>query len=159
MGSDVLVTANGRLGVMVSSARFKRDIRDMGEASSGLLKLRPVAFRYKDDQTGTQQYRLVAEEVARIYPELVTYDQNGKILTARYSMLSAMPLNELQKQSSELRQLHSEMAMQKASTERSIAESEARHQRELRAAQAAFEQRLSALERAGRTRMPTPVNF
>jgi Chaperone of endosialidase len=104
MGADVLVAANGRLGVRVSSARFKRDIRDMGEASSGLLKLRPVTFRYKDDQGGTRQYGLVAEEVAKIYPELVTYDADGKILTVRYSELSSMLLNELHNQASELRQ-------------------------------------------------------
>jgi hypothetical protein len=35
----------------------------MGGASEGLMKLRPVSFRYKNDQQGTMQYGLVAEEV------------------------------------------------------------------------------------------------
>jgi hypothetical protein len=98
IGSDVVVNSAGRLGVVVSSARFKRDIRDMGEKSAGLKKLRPVTFRYKDDQTGTLQYGLVAEEVARTYPELVTHGADGKVETVRYSMLTSMLLNELQKQ-------------------------------------------------------------
>ena len=48
----MVVNSAGRLGVVVSSARFKRDIRDMGEKSAGLKKLRPVTFRYKDDRRG-----------------------------------------------------------------------------------------------------------
>jgi hypothetical protein len=57
--------------VVASSAKYKRDVRDMGDASARLMRLRPVAFRYKADPTGTQQYGLIAEEVAKVYPELV----------------------------------------------------------------------------------------
>jgi hypothetical protein len=63
-----------------------------------LLKLRPVTFRYNNDPTDTVQYGLVAEEVAKVYPELVVHGPDGKLLTVRYSMLSTMLLNELQKQ-------------------------------------------------------------
>jgi hypothetical protein len=94
----VLVNANGRLGVAVSSARYKRDIRDMGEASDGLMKLRPVTFRYKEDPAGALQYGLLAEEVARVYPELVTYGADGKVEAVAYHLLPAMLLNEMQKQ-------------------------------------------------------------
>jgi trimeric autotransporter adhesin len=44
-GVPVLVDNTGKLGVVMSSARYKRDIHDMGTASSGLMKLRPVTFR------------------------------------------------------------------------------------------------------------------
>ena len=47
-GDAVLVTSAGKLGMVMSSARYKRDIRDMGSRSGGLLKLRPVTFRYKE---------------------------------------------------------------------------------------------------------------
>lgn len=97
-GSPVLVNANGRLGIQVSSARFKRDIRDMGEASDRLMKLRPVTFRYKDDPAGTLQYGLIAEEVARVYPELVTYGADGKVESVAYHLFPAMLLNQMQKQ-------------------------------------------------------------
>jgi hypothetical protein len=40
----------------------------------------------------------VAEEVDKIYPELVVRDDAGKIESVRYSMLTSMLLNELQKQ-------------------------------------------------------------
>src|SRR5262249_39887675 len=41
-GAAVLVNSDGMLGTIASSRRFKDDIQDMGEASSDLMKLRPV---------------------------------------------------------------------------------------------------------------------
>src|SRR5208337_5448556 len=100
--APVEVSGAGQLGIVMSSARYKHDIRDMGGKSSDLLKLRPVSFRYNNDPANTLQYGLVAEEVAKVYPELVVYGADGKVLTVRYSMLSAMLLNELQRQDREL---------------------------------------------------------
>jgi hypothetical protein len=97
-GSPVVVGAAGRLGIQASSARFKRDIHDMGNASGKLMKLRPVTFRYKEDPAGALQYGLIAEEVARVYPELVTYGADGKVEAVAYHLLPAMLLNEMQKQ-------------------------------------------------------------
>ncbi len=43
------------------------------------MKLRPVRFHYmrKIDPSGLEQYRLIAEEVAEVYPELVVRDETG----------------------------------------------------------------------------------
>jgi hypothetical protein len=100
--ADVVVNANGQLGVVLSSKRFKRDIADMGDLSARLLKLRPVTFYYKNDPGNRRQYGLVAEEVARVYPELVSHDQQGRVESVQYSMLTPMLLNELQKQTREI---------------------------------------------------------
>jgi Chaperone of endosialidase len=100
-GDTVVVSNTGKLGVVLSSARYKRDIRDMDEASNNLMRLRPVTFRYKQDPQGMKQYGLVAEEVERLYPELVTHSLDGQIQSVRYSMLTSMLLNEIQKQARE----------------------------------------------------------
>ena len=53
----------------------------MCDRSRGLLKLRPVTFLYKpeyDKGDRTLQYGLIAEEVAKVYPELVAYDSDGQ---------------------------------------------------------------------------------
>src|SRR5215475_10966774 len=97
-GADVVVNAQGKLGVVASSARYKKDVKDMGTSTQSLMSLRPVTFKYKSDSEGLTQYGLVAEEVERVYPELVTHDANGKVETVRYTMLISMLLNELQKQ-------------------------------------------------------------
>lgn len=106
-GVPVLVNGtSGRLGVATSSARFKDAVNDMGDASQGLMRLRPVTFRYKPelDPIGLQQYGLVAEEVAEVYPELVACDRDGHPETIRYQLLAPMLLNEVQKQEQTIEQ-------------------------------------------------------
>lgn len=97
-GCAVVVADTGQLGCVTSSARYKRDVQDMGDASDKLMKLRPVTFAYKTDETGSLQYGLIAEEVEMVYPELVIHDAGGKVATVAYQMLPAMLLNEVQKQ-------------------------------------------------------------
>jgi len=96
-GSTVEVNGSGQLGVVLSSARYKRDIHDMGAASAGLMKLRPVSFRYKNDPSGTLQYGLVAEEVVRVYPELVVHGTDGKVQSVRYLEFTALLLKRIAK--------------------------------------------------------------
>ena len=109
-GTEVYISNTGQLGTKKSSARYKRDIHDMGDASAKLMKLRPVTFRYKDDPDGTRQFGLVAEEVARVYPELVVRDADGKVESVQYSELTGMLLNEVQKQAKEGKQKDSLVA-------------------------------------------------
>src|SRR6266567_4032188 len=69
-GVTVIVNGNGRLGTIVSSARFKDEIKPMGEASEAILALKPVTLRYKKqlDPAGTSQLGLVAEQVEKVNP-------------------------------------------------------------------------------------------
>ena len=76
----------------------------MGARSEGVLSLRPVTFAYKGDAKATMHYGLVAEEVAAVYPQLVTYAPTGEVRTVRYQELIPMLLNELQKQRQEFQQ-------------------------------------------------------
>src|SRR5262249_29721203 len=87
-----------QLGTMSSSLRYKRDIQPMGAHSHKLLQLRPVIFRYTQDPHGELQYGLIAEEVAKVYPELVTRNAQGQVEAIRYQELTPMLLNELQQQ-------------------------------------------------------------
>ena len=101
------VNSNGQLGTLTSSRRFKEDIYNMSDSTSKLYELRPVTFYYKpqyDDGSHTIQYGLIAEEVAKIMPDLVSYGKDGKPYTVRYQLLAPMLLNELQKQHSVVEQ-------------------------------------------------------
>jgi hypothetical protein len=84
----------------MSSARFKDDIKPMNQASESILSLKPVTFRYKKnlDAKGTPQFGLVAEEVAKVNPDLVVTGPDGKPYTVRYEAVNAMLLNEFLKQ-------------------------------------------------------------
>jgi ubiquinone biosynthesis protein UbiJ len=74
----------------------------MGRQSRKLLQLRPVTFRYKTDPQREQQYGLIAEEVATVYPELVTRGTDGQVQSVRYYELTPMLLNEVQRQQQQM---------------------------------------------------------
>jgi hypothetical protein len=94
----VVIDANGQLGTIPSSRRFKKEIKPMDKASESILALKPVTFHYKSDKTGTPQFGLIAEEVAEVNPDLVVRNGNGEIYTVRYDAVNAMLLNELLKE-------------------------------------------------------------
>jgi hypothetical protein len=95
--APVIVSADGQLGTVVSSERFKKDIGTMEKASEAILALRPVTFHYKSDTKNTPQFGLIAEEVAKVNPGLVLPDKEGKPFTVRYDAVNAMLLNEFLK--------------------------------------------------------------
>src|ERR1039457_6602166 len=92
--------ANGLLGTVTSSARFKKNIQSMGDASDVLLALKPVTFVYKPelDPEGTPQFGLIAEDVEKVDPALVLHDDKKQIYTVRYDAVNAMLLNEFLKE-------------------------------------------------------------
>ena len=69
----------------------------MNDSSDEIFSLKPVSFRYKAEVTKDKspQFGLVAEDVAKIDPNLVVRDANGKIQSVRYEAVNAMMLNEL----------------------------------------------------------------
>src|SRR5437016_10537979 len=119
-GAAVKVNANGQLGVAPSSERFKAEIKPMDKASEAILALKPVTFRYKKevDPNGIPQFGLVAEEVEKVNPALVTRDAQGKVYTVRYDAVNAMLLNEFLKEHRTVQELKSTTAKQEATIAR-----------------------------------------
>jgi len=108
----VLVDANGQLGTISSSIRYKQNVEDMGDASSNLLNLRPVTFSYIADPTNAVCTGLIAEEVAKLMPALIVYDSAGEIETVKYHELPALLLNELQKAVKRIEALEAQLSNQ-----------------------------------------------
>jgi hypothetical protein len=113
-GAAVYVTSSGQLGVLASSERYKDRIATMGEKTSKLADLRPVTFHLKSEPKGNVQYGLIAEEVVKVYPELVIRDESGAIQGVRYDELAPMLLNEVQKQQHKLASQEARLAAQDA---------------------------------------------
>ena len=106
-GVTVFVNGSGQLGTATSSARFKDEVKPMDKASEIILALKPVTFRYKKelDPERIPQFGLVAEDVAKVNPDLVIYDPEGKPYTVRYDAVNAMLLNEFLKEHRKVKQL------------------------------------------------------
>jgi trimeric autotransporter adhesin len=115
-GVGVFVNANGQLGTLTSSRRFKDDIASLGETFSARVQaLRPVSFVYQpafDDGTKQAQYGLIAEEVAEIFPELVVRNVDGSVQTVRYHFLAPLLLAEVQRLERERATLTATLAAQ-----------------------------------------------
>ena len=93
---------DGRLGhtAVVSSQRYKQDIKPLAAASDALCALRPVSFRLKKEYDEAQSlgFGLIAEEVDKVNADLVYRNNKGQVESVRYEMVNAMPLNEFLKE-------------------------------------------------------------
>jgi hypothetical protein len=99
--SPVTIDLNtGLLGHEFSSKRYKEDIKPMDKASEALFALKPVTYRYKKeiDKSQAVDYGLVAEEVAKVDPNLAVRDRKGQVESVRYNAINAMLLNEFLKE-------------------------------------------------------------
>jgi len=112
----VFINSNGRLGTQppASARKFKEEIKAMEKSSEGILKLKPVTFRYKNDAEHTPQFGLIAEEVANVNPDLVVRDEHGKVYTVRYEAVNAMLLNEFLKEHQKVQGLEATIAQLKS---------------------------------------------
>lgn len=94
--------SDGRLGhtSVVSSRRYKEDIKPLAAVSEALYALNPVSFRLKKEYDETQRrgFGLIAEEVETIDPDLVYHNDKGQPESVRYELINAMLLNEFLKE-------------------------------------------------------------
>jgi len=93
----------------------------MDSASEGILALKPVTFQYKSDKKNAPQYGLIAEEVAKVNPDLVVRDKNGDIYTVRYDAVNAMLLNEFLKEHRKVEDLKKDFQATVAQQQKEIA--------------------------------------
>ena len=122
-GVAVVVSSNGQLGTVTSSARFKEAIKPMDKASEAILSLKPVTFRYKKqlDPDKVAQFGLIAEEVEKVNPDLITRDEEGKPATVRYDAVNAMLLNEFLKEHRKVESLEAAVGHQQKEFQAAIA--------------------------------------
>jgi hypothetical protein len=125
-GSAVFIDANGKLGTLTSSKRFKEEIKPMDKASDALFALKPVTFRYKKaiDGSGKSQFGLVAEEVEKVNPDLVVRDKGGKAYSVRYDEVNAMLLNEFLKEHRKVQELEAAVGQQRKDFQSKLSEQE-----------------------------------
>jgi hypothetical protein len=107
-----------------ASDRFKEAIPSMEKQSRVILKLYPVSFRYKEelDPAKTAQFGLIAEEVAKVNPDLVTRDEKGGTYSVRYEAVNAMLLNEFLKEHAKIEELEKTVARLESAVKKETAQ-------------------------------------
>lgn len=91
-----------------SSVRYKRDIAEIDQAGELLARLRPVSFRWQTD--GSEDFGLIAEEVAEIEPRLVLHDADGRVDGVKYRYLGPLLIKAYQEQQQTLVSRDAEIA-------------------------------------------------
>ena len=135
--------------VQTSDSRYKKDIQTLPSALKNILSLRGVSYYWKDRSDNTEQIGVIAQEVEKIYPQLVHTNEDGYKSVAYSNLVS--PLIEAIKELHALYQGHADrlaaLEAQNAELETQNAHQDERiaHQDELIVQ---LEVRLAALEAA-----------
>ncbi|KOG26824.1 tail fiber domain-containing protein [Streptomyces viridochromogenes] len=105
----VWVQGDGTFARNTSSRRFKQNIRDIDIDPDAVLSLRPRVYDRRPKEEGggylRDEFGLIAEEVAETLPEIVTYDEEGRIDALRYDLLGVALLPVVQDQADRIERL------------------------------------------------------
>jgi hypothetical protein len=125
-----------------SDARFKTNVRPIGAALASVLALRGVRYEWNalgvqhGGKAGAPQVGLIAQELEKVYPELVSTDKDG-YKAVNYAQLTPVLLEALKEQQAQIEALKREATTAKAQAAQATATLET------------FEARLRRLEAAG----------
>jgi len=100
-----------------SSRRWKRDIQPLQGALGKVQRLNGVSYTYTVN--GTHDIGMIAEEVGKVVPEVVSYEENGK--DARgidYARLTALLVEAVKEQQREIQQQQGQVEQQQGQIRR-----------------------------------------
>lgn len=86
-------TQTGQLGTQSASVTSKVNVKDVSSSSDLLYKLRPVSFSFKG--SNNTSFGLIAQEVAKVFPDLVQNDSNGNPSSIKYMDIISLLINEI----------------------------------------------------------------
>src|SRR6516165_5295893 len=116
------VDSTGKVASILSSRRYKHDIKPMESASEAILALKPMSFHYNSDAKNTPCFGLIAEEVAAVNPDLVIRDKKGEVMTVRYDVVWNMLLNEFLKEHKKVEEQHASISQLRSEMQTMVAQ-------------------------------------
>ena len=112
--TDLMTLASGSLTVagdiiLSSDARLKSNIVTLGPTLISLMQLDAKRYTMKADKEQKQKIGLLAQEVQKVFPELVSEDKNG-MLAVNYQALVPVLINALKEQEGNYNELEKELS-------------------------------------------------
>tara|TARA_X000001316_G_C886773_1_gene10101 strand:+ start:28 stop:375 length:348 start_codon:yes stop_codon:yes gene_type:complete len=98
--------------VETSARRFKECILPLQDQIENIKKLEPVEFQWKKEKT--KDIGFIAEDVLKIYPDLIAYEEDGEINGIQYSKLTTVLVKALQQQQEQIDELKNEIFILKS---------------------------------------------
>jgi hypothetical protein len=103
---DLYLAGTATVGSLVetSTRKLKKDIVELEDQNSVVDSLQPVSYTWKESEK--EDFGLVAEDVVDIAPQLVERDDEGNPTGIKYSKLSVLLLDVVQRQSTLIEDLN-----------------------------------------------------
>jgi hypothetical protein len=98
-----------------SSIRYKKDVLDFRPGLNLLSRRRPVSFRSKESVRA--DLGLIAEEVERAEPLLVTRDEQGAVQGVKYDRIGVVLVSAVKEQQEQIREQQNQLRQQRAEIE------------------------------------------
>jgi hypothetical protein len=104
--------------VTTSDFRLKEDIEPIDAVLPRVMQLRPVTYHYKRNPTSDRATGFIAQEVAKVFPELVVEDPTDGLLGLSYAEFAVVSVKAIQEQQAQIdaQQAEIEALKQKVAT-------------------------------------------
>ncbi|WP_424103133.1 DUF6519 domain-containing protein [Moorena producens] len=115
--TDLKLDVNGQIQAnnvaLTSDATLKENVKPLKNGLKKILGLRGVSYQWKDEQNASQetQIGLVAQEVEKVFPELVSTDSQG-MKSMSYSKLIAPLIEAIKEQNKKILELAKQVKQQ-----------------------------------------------
>jgi len=102
--ADVSGRARANRWDTYSSARYKANIQTVSDPIGLVSRLRGVSFEWKKEHGSGYDLGFIAEEVAQVFPDLVTLDDSGHPISLDYSRFVPVAIEAIKDQQRQLDQ-------------------------------------------------------
>jgi len=107
--------ASSQISTCSSSLRYKTGISLFSSGLNLVNQLQPITFYWKDG--GKRDLGLGAEDVEKVEPLLVTYNEKGKVEGVKYDRVAVVLLNAVNEQQTQIEKQHTENNLLKVQIE------------------------------------------
>lgn len=115
----VVMSNSGKLTKSASSIRYKKDVREYEYDINKISQLKPVRFKWNEKTASPdkEDFGLIAEEVYKVFPELVTLNQDRQPEAVDYPKLGVILLKATQELNTKIERLENEIKSLKSDYE------------------------------------------
>ena len=96
-----------------SDARLKTNIQPLNYGLKEVMEMKPVRYNWKTTPGSDPKIGLIAQEVQKIVPEVVTGDENKDTLAMNYAELVPVLINAVQEQQKEIDEIERKISLLK----------------------------------------------
>jgi hypothetical protein len=93
-----------------SDARLKKEIKNASYGLDEVMKLRPVSYKWKDGLDRATHNGFLAQEVQKIFPEVVRANGKTGMMAVDYTALIPVAIKAIQQQEARIKELESRQA-------------------------------------------------